>query len=962
MFGYFPHEAGKGLEKNDFFRFSREFRQIIQEYVPTVQGITFLDPPRQEPAVHTDELEDEKKWRDAMERAVNQGSPVLADGMLFLPFPVEDECVVAQLQGLDEFLVRKVGGDWVKGLCRLLLREFLLVKRACIDSLTGLLSSLHLEEYLDSIEPYRKGVLFLVAVYPKGSSSFQAKKYQHRTVTLLKGFVESRFPLYYLGQSCFGIVCENCEPEFVSAFVPSLVNFLKRAHCYRVHVGSAPIDYPLDNPDLTTLPSSEEVMKKAWAALHVASKRGPFAFCHYASIEDAGKHPFSSPAPRLSRWLQRATRKVKTFALLQFDSVDDALIDVVAALSEEGMEYCTDSDAVYLMLPGKEGLAAGKVAENILFLLEREKKEQAINAGVSFFPSVDFHKSELLLNCRKALLHASFLEPGAVVVFDAVSLNISGDVYYGDGDLVQAVREYRRGLLLDPGNGNLLNSLGVCYAQMNRHKEAVDCFSRACASAEDQFMALYNLGLEQQLQGENLQAIDAFTKALALPVLENREEAARKDILFQQAVLCNEEGQYENGLNLLLSWYKSEDGSPGSGKAARYLGESYYHLGRYREAVTWLQRAMRHDEYDAEVLGLLGELYLRENEGDDIALRFCEKSVELSPESLSLKLRLSRAQTHCGDFQAAIRNLQPCLRNRKTRPKALLQRGILSMGQGKQAVAKKWFVKTVSCTGADLRIVKKARHYLNKLKSKVPVRLCIYLNREEAGEKMVIRERRRVSREPKYCLENDVIGDSWRMFRIMGEFVDGFDVMSAINVPAVTIYGSARTPSDHPYYKMAERIAADLAEEGYGVITGGGPGIMEAANKGAIEAGGVSVGLNIALPHEQAPNPYINFPLQFKYFFVRKVMFLKYSMAFICMPGGFGSLDELFESVTLIQTERIKPFPIVLVGSEFWGGLIDWLKDQFIKNGTISEEDLELIHVLDDPEEVVSFIKKTVVL
>ncbi len=227
---------------------------------------------------------------------------------------------------------------------------------------------------------------------------------------------------------------------------------------------------------------------------------------------------------------------------------------------------------------------------------------------------------------------------------------------------------------------------------------------------------------------------------------------------------------------------------------------------------------------------------------------------------------------------------------------------------------------------------------------------------------MGMNERRRVNREPKYCLENDVVGDSWRMFRIMGEFVDGFDAMSAVNVPAVTIYGSARTPADHPHYKMAEKIAGDLAEEGYGVITGGGPGIMEAANKGAIEAGGVSVGLNIALPHEQASNPYINFPLQFKYFFVRKVMFLKYSMAFICMPGGFGSLDELFESVTLIQTERIKPFPIILVGSEFWGGLIDWIQDQFIKNGTISEEDLDLIQVMDESVDVVDFIKKTVVL
>ncbi len=227
---------------------------------------------------------------------------------------------------------------------------------------------------------------------------------------------------------------------------------------------------------------------------------------------------------------------------------------------------------------------------------------------------------------------------------------------------------------------------------------------------------------------------------------------------------------------------------------------------------------------------------------------------------------------------------------------------------------------------------------------------------------MQFEERRKVKREPKHCLDNSVIGDSWRMFRIMAEFVDGFDAMSAVDIPAVTIYGSARTPTEHKYYKLTEEIAAGLAQSGYAVITGGGPGLMEAANKGATEAGGVSIGLNISLPHEQAPNPYANFPLHFKYFFVRKVMFMKYSMGFICMPGGFGSLDELFESMTLIQTQRIKPFPIVLVGSDFWTGLVDWIKDKLLAEGNINKEDMLLFKVLDDAEEVVSFIKKTVIV
>lgn len=227
------------------------------------------------------------------------------------------------------------------------------------------------------------------------------------------------------------------------------------------------------------------------------------------------------------------------------------------------------------------------------------------------------------------------------------------------------------------------------------------------------------------------------------------------------------------------------------------------------------------------------------------------------------------------------------------------------------------------------------------------------------GEKMVKKTNGRIIKEPKYCLDNTVVGDSWRMFRIMAEFVDGFDAMSAIDVPAVTIYGSARTPADDKYYILADAIASGLAKSGYCVITGGGPGIMEAANKGAAEAGGLSVGLNIDLPHEQDGNPFANLPLDFKYFFVRKVMFMKYSMGFVCMPGGFGSLDELFEALTLIQTERIKPFPIVLVGSEFWSGLVDWLREKLLGHGNISEEDLDLFVVLDDADEVVNYLKQT---
>ncbi len=214
----------------------------------------------------------------------------------------------------------------------------------------------------------------------------------------------------------------------------------------------------------------------------------------------------------------------------------------------------------------------------------------------------------------------------------------------------------------------------------------------------------------------------------------------------------------------------------------------------------------------------------------------------------------------------------------------------------------------------------------------------------------------------QYWLDTFNVGDSWRLFKIMSEFVDGFDTLSSINKPAVSIFGSARTPPEDPYYKLADKVAGDLAEAGYAIITGGGPGIMAAANKGAAVAEGTSVGLNINLPYEQEPNPFSNMPLDFKYFFVRKVMFIKYAMAFICMPGGFGTLDELFESLTLMQTKRIKSFPVILVGSEFWSGLVDWMKETMLSANNIDDDDFLLFQVLDEPKEIVDYVRRTVIL
>ena len=200
--------------------------------------------------------------------------------------------------------------------------------------------------------------------------------------------------------------------------------------------------------------------------------------------------------------------------------------------------------------------------------------------------------------------------------------------------------------------------------------------------------------------------------------------------------------------------------------------------------------------------------------------------------------------------------------------------------------------------------------------------------------------------------------ESWRLFRIMGEFVEGFDSLPRY-LPAVTVYGSARIKPENPYYKMAQDLAASLVESGFSVMTGGGPGLMQAANQGAMENGGKSIGLNIELPREQMPNPYLTDSLKFRYFFVRKVMLVKYSSAFFLLPGGYGTLDELFETLTLIQTHKIRPFPMVLMGSSFWGGLIDWIQGTLLKEGVISADDMKLFTLTDDVQEAVNVVRES---
>jgi uncharacterized protein (TIGR00730 family) len=229
----------------------------------------------------------------------------------------------------------------------------------------------------------------------------------------------------------------------------------------------------------------------------------------------------------------------------------------------------------------------------------------------------------------------------------------------------------------------------------------------------------------------------------------------------------------------------------------------------------------------------------------------------------------------------------------------------------------------------------------------------VVLRREYRNETSTTDQRLLDSRGPSDWVHTD----PWRVLRIQAEFVEGFGMLAELP-RAVTVFGSARTPRDHVEYAQGRALGTALAEAGFAVITGGGPGVMEAANKGCSEAGGLSVGLGIELPFEQGLNDWVDLGINFRYFFARKTMFVKYSQAFVCLPGGFGTLDELFEALTLVQTKKVTKFPVVLLGSEYWGGLYDWIADTVHRSGKVGEKDLSLLHVTDDVDDAVKIVQE----
>lgn len=682
--------ANRGLRAEDFSRFSNSYAEILKNHLPTAERVDFLQTTGElanffpeQPLLH--EL-------TSLFQEVKTGEKMIGvhPQCLMLPFVVNGgETVIALIAGADPLFINKVSEDWLGEKRLIVEREFLLLKEARVDIHTGLLNGSNLCYLLDTYSA-EKFHLMLVELPPRRNTFQYALRHAQKCATALLDFFQSHTVPHYLGQGIFALVLQDCPGEGKAEVESNLMAYLKREGAHRIHIGSS---HFRDGGEAIDEGAGRRLLDEAWTALRHAAMRGPFSYCDYRLLAYPEHHPLRPlDKGRVSRFA-RFWRNAEVFSLVHFHSEGDIPAARILAPRLDRGEVIVDDDDVLVYL---EGVTAGEAlawATACIGRVDDPAWRSRLSAGIGSYPYADFKKPEIPFNCRKALLHAAFYGEPKVAVFDAVSMNISGDIYFGDGDLTKAVREYKRGLMCDELNVNLHNSLGVALAMMGKLGPAMQSLERALSLDEANFMALYNLGLTEQARGHKERAFACFERALACCTEDCEEAGPVEDLQLQLGILAGELGRHAASLSYLLPWYQNNARQQRSGRVLFHLGWAYHGVGENREAMAVLQKALQFNEFDDRAMNLLGMVYLREGEGDDIALALCKKSVELEPANSSYRLDLAEVQLRCRMVREARENLYRCLRNRQLRSRAQLLVARSYLLEEKHARAKAWFDK-----------------------------------------------------------------------------------------------------------------------------------------------------------------------------------------------------------------------------------------------------------------------------
>ena len=589
---------------------------------------------------------------------------------------------------------------WLDEQSHIISREFYLLKQSCQDPATGMVNGFHLRGELEALgqeedaalSPLASATLALLEVYPRSRDADRGLRYIVRAGGCLASMLGEDMHLHHLGAGIFGLLWYGVDMEQARQLGESLLLRLKRENFVTAHLGITTVT-PHD-PEESGAP--EQLLAQAWQALRTARLRGPFSLCGHVTAQDIESHPFRKTPELALRKLRTLYRGKTRFSLVLFrmdqEPASNHFSKRLRTLlgQEKGLVLVNQREA-FLFLDGLDGAAARA------WLTDFRGKMEAIGGssfsmGVATFPYHDFKKSALPLNCRKALQHATFFGPDSLAVFDAVSLNISGDVYYNEGDLVRAMEEYRQGLLLEPGNVNILNSMGVANIQLNRLKGARACFLKALEVAPDNFMSLFNMGFICLEGAEFAEALALWEKALAV-------DGKQPDLLQHLGMLYCRQGRHVEAREALERCDKLISKNPQQGGepmvVARWLGRACEALGENGLAIAAYQRAVSGNPRDAGSLSRLGRLYALGKQGEDIALALCGQAVELDGGKAANWYRFGLVQSLIQDQEGAMQSLAECLRLDPRQAEAALLLGKIFEQQGKPGQARKLYAKVL---------------------------------------------------------------------------------------------------------------------------------------------------------------------------------------------------------------------------------------------------------------------------
>lgn len=676
------------LSKKDFTFFHSLFYQEIEHLLPVSGDVYFW--------------EKDGHWlpNEKAEEVLGQGverlvvlsaslEPEIIDNVLVLPVAVADgDNIAVIVAGIDPGLLQRMAPEWLHELCDNIQRALVRVKKTYVFPETGLYSS-RLLELIWAGADNTGGAFFLLGAVEKTKRSTDGIVKIVQTAHLIEATINS--PVIYFGGNVFGVYQENMSRENALNFARRLLDRLKREGLQRVHIG-------ISSVNIQDKETFSQVLGECWQSLEIAERRGPYSLCEASYLYDQKSHPLAHPSPETVRKLQGAWRGLSSFSLLLIrvekgvkknKRNEGFLTQVINEIFQDKYSsFLVNSQECFVLLPDVLSKKAKQLANKIKKSIDEEIKPLQVAVGIGYWPCLDFSKTATISNCRKALMHGDFFGSGSVTLFDHVSLNVSGDYFFDEGDYHQAVRDYRAGLKIGPGEINLLNSLGVALTELNKLAEAEQYFDLVLVKEPKNFMALVNKGFALRMLRRDEEALTCFS--LAQCCKEFSSSPVFADVSMQLGHLFRESGQHKEAVRVLEKMKARKLEKTGY-LFFSLLGEEYAATGKNKKAISMLQKAIQLNPHDARSMSILGELYGIEGEGDDIALSLCTKAVNIDEFSWDNWYRLAKVCFLMADYDSSYTAVREALHRNRKAVEAIFLVGEINMVRGNKKQAKKRF-------------------------------------------------------------------------------------------------------------------------------------------------------------------------------------------------------------------------------------------------------------------------------